>query len=318
MTLRQMASEMRVPISHIELIAHTASHRYKTYRIAKRTGGTREISHPAKELKSLQRWLADKIFSKMPVHESVYSYQRGRGILDHAELHKKQNYLLRIDFKDYFPSITAKDVAKLLLKNRSRLPKSFSTTDLRNICCIVCRNGRLTIGAPSSPVISNAVLYSFDKHWSKICGQREIIYSRYADDIYLSTNVPDVLAATYTEIRKNLDNEEWPKLTINRRKVVFTSRKHNRNVTGLTLTSDKRISIGHDKKRSLRSQVYKFAKDQLQDSEVSYLRGYLSYVKSVEPSFIAKLRKKYGAAIIHKLTNVELITRKVVKAKKRS
>lgn len=317
MTLRKMALEMRVPVSHVLAIAETASHRYKTYRIAKRTGGSREIAHPAIELKSLQRWVADNILSKMPVHDSVYSYRAGRGIRDHAELHKKQNYLVRIDFKDFFPSITAKDVARLLIENRTKLPSSFTAEDVRNICKIVCRNGRLTIGAPSSPAISNAVLYSFDKHWSRVCMQRKIVYSRYADDIYLSTNVPNILGPTFSEIRSDLASREWPKLTINRRKVVFTSRKHNRNVTGLTLTSDRKISIGHDKKRALRSQVFKFSQGKLSEKEASYLRGYLSYVKSVEPSFIMKLRKKYDPTVIRRIMTAELVTRKVVKRKKK-
>lgn len=317
MTLRKMALEMRVPMSHVLAIADTASHRYKTYRIAKRTGGSREISHPAMELKSLQRWIADNILSKLPVHDSVYSYRIGRGIRDHAELHKKQNYLVRIDFKDFFPSITAKDVTRLLIENRVKLPPLITAEDVRYICKIVCRNGRLTIGAPSSPAISNAVLYSFDKHWSRVCIQRKIIYSRYADDIYLSTNIPNILGPTFSEIRNDLASREWPKLAINRRKVVFTSRKHNRNVTGLTLTSDRRISIGHDKKRMLRSLVYKFAQGELSVKDVSYLRGYLSYVKSVEPNFIAKLRMKYDSAVIRRIMKAELAARKVVKSKKK-
>lgn len=315
--LRKLAVDMGVPMSQIESIAVTASHRYKVYRIAKRKGGTREICHPAKELKSLQRWIADNVFTKFPVHDSVYSYRAGRGIRDHAELHRKQNYLLRIDFKDFFPSITIKDVARLIVENRSRLPSSLKAEDVKNICRIVCRFSRLSIGAPSSPVISNAVLYAFDEQWSKICANREIVYSRYADDIYLSTNVPDVLAPTYKEIRNDVEQRAWPKLQINRQKVVFTSRKHNRNVTGLILTSDRRISIGHEKKRWLRSQVHKFSLGQLSESDTSHLRGYLSYVWSVEPSLLRKLGKKYGTKIMRQIAKSELIIRKSVKSKKR-
>ncbi len=310
MTLRQLALDMRVPVSDIELIAQTASYRYKTYHIAKRTGGTREISHPAKELKSLQRWLAGEVFSKLPVHQSVYSYRRGVGIRDHAELHRKQNYLLRIDFQDFFPSITTKDVARLLVENRRRLSPLLSPEDFRNVCRIVCRYGRLTIGAPSSPIISNAILYSFDRHWFSVCKKREIVYSRYADDIYFSTDIPNILAATLDQVRDDLRNRKSPRLQINQQKVVFTSRKYNRNVTGLVLTSDKRISIGHQRKRWIRSQVHRFLLGQLSEGEAAYLRGYLSFVRSVEPTFLSALRKKYGADAIRRISNSELITGK--------
>ena len=131
MILRKMAADMRVPVAHIELIATTASHRYKVYRIRKRTGGTREISHPSKELKGLQRWLVLRVFSRLPIHDSVYSYRNGLSIRDHAEVHKRNNYLIRIDLKDFFPSITAKDVARLLLANRQNIPLTITATDLK-------------------------------------------------------------------------------------------------------------------------------------------------------------------------------------------
>ena len=207
-------------------------------------------------------------------------------------------------------------MARLLYANRRKLPLVTTTQDLKDICRIVCRNGRLTIGAPSSPAISNAVLFDIDKYWFENCVQRGIDYSRYADDIYLSTNEPNVLATVYKEICVDLEKREWPQLQINRRKIVFTSRKHNRNVTGLILTSDRRISIGHGKKRWLRTQVFKFSQNKLPADQVSYLRGYLSYARSVEPSFLTRLRKKYGANVIQKISSIQPTQRKKIKPRK--
>jgi len=313
MIVEKMAKDMRVPVAHIKMLAVTASHRYKVYRIAKRTHGTRQISHPSIEIKALQRWLVRNALSKLPVHEAVFSYREGIGIRDHADVHKRNSYLLRVDLKDFFPSITADDVARLLYQNRQKLPSGITATDMKAICQIVCRNGRLTIGAPSSPLISNAVLYEFDRYWHERCDGKGIAYSRYADDIYLSTNKPDLLAKEYKEIRRYLEELAWPKLRVNTRKVVFTSRKHNRNVTGLILTSDRRVSIGHKKKRWIRSQVFKFANEQLPADAISYLRGYLSYIRAVEPSFIKRLRQKYGADVVRNISGAEAIPRKTTK-----
>jgi hypothetical protein len=74
-------------------------------------------------------------------------------------------------------------------------------------------------------------------------------------------------------------------------------------VTGLILTSNGRISIGRNKKRTIKSMVYKHINNQLEPNEESYLQGYLSYINSVEPSFIQSLKKKYTAEIILKLMN---------------
>jgi hypothetical protein len=46
---------------------------------------------------------------------------------------------------------------------------------------------------PSSPVISNVVMHDFDAKWSESCRPKKISYTRYADDIYFSTNERGVL-----------------------------------------------------------------------------------------------------------------------------
>lgn len=48
-------------------IVRDAPKRYKTYPIAKRSGGERIISQPARELKALQRILVEKFLSGLPV-----------------------------------------------------------------------------------------------------------------------------------------------------------------------------------------------------------------------------------------------------------
>ncbi|MBR7437195.1 reverse transcriptase domain-containing protein, partial [Klebsiella pneumoniae] len=52
---------------------------------------------------------------------------------------------------------------------------------------------RLSIGAPSSPKISNVVMYFFDEKMTKKCAALGITYSRYADDLTFSTKVKGVL-----------------------------------------------------------------------------------------------------------------------------
>jgi RNA-directed DNA polymerase len=67
----RIASDLRLPSQYVQLVAYTASHRYKTYLIAKNRGGSRRIDHPARELKLFQRWLVNNIFSRLPVHKAA-------------------------------------------------------------------------------------------------------------------------------------------------------------------------------------------------------------------------------------------------------
>ena len=87
--------------------ADKAAHSYKKYEIKKKTGGKRTIYHPSKNTKSIQYALIETIFLKIPVHSSAAAYRRNlkSPILENAKLHSPFLYSIRIDIKDFFPSI---------------------------------------------------------------------------------------------------------------------------------------------------------------------------------------------------------------------
>jgi hypothetical protein len=310
MILERIAKETGVPQDEILNLVRTASHRYKTYRIRKRTGGYRVIDHPTPDLKFLQRWLNRNIFRDLPVHERAFAYKRGVGIADNANVHARNNFLLKVDFRDFFPSLTDNDVRLALERHAAEMSVSFTETDISTILRIACKHRALTIGAPSSPLLSNAILYDFDCFLAGICLENHVDYSRYADDLFLSTNQPNLLAGILETIRTDIGNRNSPQLTINNAKTVFTSKKHKRVAAGLVLTSDGRLSIGRKKKRSIRTQIYLYSSDMLPLDEISYLRGYLAFVKSVEPDFLMSVRRKFGDDVINRLLSVEPSIRK--------
>jgi RNA-directed DNA polymerase len=290
----RIASELGLSADYVAKLARTASHRYKTYEIPKATGGTRTINHPARELKLLQSWLASQMFSLLPVHSAAFAYRKGRNILAHAAVHTRQNFLLKVDFRNFFPSITGADVEALLRRNEALFNPRLEGLDYQVVKCLVCRDDRLTIGAPSSPVLANAVMFEFDVRWHGICESGDVVYSRYADDLYFSTNLPNVLSRILSDLRLDLMNWQSPRLTVNNAKTVFTSRKRKRIVTGLVVTSDRAVSLGRDLKRSVRSLVFKHGLNGSSAEGVAHLRGLISYARSVDPAFIKSLQRKFG------------------------
>ena len=105
MIIRKIAKETGLNEEYLKKLVRSASHRYMVYCLRKKSGGLREIAHPATELKLLQRWLVKNLFSRLNVHHAVYSYRERIGIRDLAKKHYKNKYLLRIDFANFFPSI---------------------------------------------------------------------------------------------------------------------------------------------------------------------------------------------------------------------
>lgn len=311
MLVDKMAKEIGLSQDQILDIAKRSRHAYKTYRIKKRsTGGYRTISHPARDLKLLQTWLAARLFPALPIHECVFSYRKGISIKTHAAMHRSSNYLLRIDITDFFPSISQRDIYHLLLSNRDRYVPALTAEDLKLVLRIACKGNEITIGAPSSPILSNAILYNFDAYWANRAKELTVTYTRYADDLYFSTNEPNILSKVLEELRESLSLLDWPKLRINDAKTIFTSRKRKRVVTGLVLSSTNTISIGREKKRHIRSLIHQFILGKLPERDISYLKGYLSYAVNIESAFLEALKAKYGEGVLEEISKIAHITRK--------
>lgn len=297
--INQIGDNLRVHPSQIDKIIKTAPFRYKHYEILKRSGGKRSIHHPSPALKSVQRWLVRNILSQLPVHESVFSYVENKNIAMNAREHIGSNYFVRLDFADFFPSINGDEIARLLKKNTTSGLIDLDQIAIRAIVRLVCRIDpdtralALTIGAPSSPQISNTLLYEFDCLMSNAANENDAIYTRYADDVYISSKkmvVIDEMERIFRrELKKNL-----PFLKINEHKVQRLSRKRRVTVTGMNISSDRKISLGRDKKREIKTRTYLALQAKLAPEELQALRGQIAHAMSVEPSFYESLEKKFG------------------------
>lgn len=307
--VEQIAKSTGFSLAYLLKLVRRAPHSYQHYKITKKGGGTRDIYHPSAELKVIQLWIVDRILNSLPVHPCVYSYKNGVNVAMHAERHRKGNFLVRLDIKNFFPSITDLDVRHLLYNNTHRIPLQLLDDDINFICRLVCRADNqnkklaLTIGAPSSPTISNAILYEFDVCVANHCNDFGVTYTRYSDDMYFSTNESNILEGIVDYVRITLKNMSCPKLELNEKKTVFTSRKRRRVVTGITLTSDNKLSIGRETKRQIKTQVFLFIRNKLDQENIVRLRGKLSYYRSVEPQFLESLINKFGEEQIFKLLN---------------
>src|SRR5436190_13478161 len=88
---------------------------YVTFSIPKRSGGKRLIMAPKRRLKAIQRKLLALLVEKLPLHESAHAFRRGRNVRTGAEPHVGKGLVLRLDLKDFFPSVTFARVRGLLI-----------------------------------------------------------------------------------------------------------------------------------------------------------------------------------------------------------
>ena len=222
-----MAESLGLPYDYIKKVALKSSHAYKRYEIPKRAGGNRTIWHPSMELKALQRWLLSNVIEGWPTHKAAMAYCKGKSIWDNAVLHQTSKYLLRLDLSDFFPSISAEDIHKYLESLSSEWPRD----DQHLFCQLVCREDRLTIGAPSSPALSNVLCFDLDTRLDSLAHTNAVTYTRYADDLFFSASKPNVLSTFPPEVKKILERLEMPaNLRLNSRKTRHSSKKGRRLV----------------------------------------------------------------------------------------
>jgi retron-type reverse transcriptase len=156
----------------------------------------------------------------------------------------------------------------------------------------------LSIGAPTSPLISNFFMYQFDCAISEICLRENIVYTRYADDLTFSTKHKNILFELLLIVKETLAIFFGPSIRINRQKTIFSSKAHNRHVTGITITNDGKLSLGRERKRYIKHLVHQALLNRLDTESRYHLKGLIAYAKHIEPNFFQSLILKYSAELI--------------------
>ena len=165
------------------------------------------------------------VFDSLPTHPFAHGYVKGKSIGTNASVHRRSKYISRLDFENFFPSLTSGTWICFSGTWHLIAGAVLSEEDIQLIISLTCRFGRLTIGAPCSPTISNKLVYSFDTRIAEIAAQYNANYTRYADDLYFSSSQPKVLYEVCKKTEKYRETTS-PRLVINKKK-TFHARERD-------------------------------------------------------------------------------------------
>lgn len=302
--VRALARETGLSLKDIRRLVATAPRRYKVYPIPKRNGEQRIIAQPAFEIKTLQRILVTNFLSKLPVHQSAFAYVRGRNIRANALMHANSDYILKLDFENFFNSIRPMDLERVL---RRCAVDGLVATDFEDIYYLTFWGEGafyprcLSVGAPSSPIISNIVMFEIDSAAAEAAARHRVIYTRYADDITVSSaDGRRGLIAFERELRAIVAASP-AHLMFNDAKTGLYGRGDRKMVTGLIITPSGSISIGRERKRIIRATLHRLYSGESSDELLMHCKGMLAFVVSAEPSFLRTLSETYGRDFIRQV-----------------
>ena len=178
--------------------AATSIH-YDRFTIPKNNGsGERAIWAPKPKLKAAQRWILREIAERLPVHGAAHGFVAGRSIYTNAARHTDSKIVVKMDLKDFFPSVTFPRVKGVFRKAGYREQVA---TLLALICTeppreVVTHGGQtyfvamgprcLPQGAPTSPAITNALALRLDRRLDGLAKHLGWRYTSYADDLTFS------------------------------------------------------------------------------------------------------------------------------------
>lgn len=255
---------------------------YRCFQIPKKSGGVRIITAPDGELKDILSTLAF-IFSELYIPTpNAMAFTRGRSVADNARAHVGHHYVLNLDLKDFFTTITAMDVERGL--NRIGFPPLVSR-DLASICTYpVYENQRiqnvLPQGSPTSPVLSNICAMTLDRRLEGLARRFHLNYTRYADDMTFSSN--------HNVYRENGDfMRELHRIIsecgfiVNHSKTRLQKHGAKQEVTGLNV--GQHLNVSRHYVKTLRTIIHHIAiNEQPTKHEVNVAKGKLNYLRMVK------------------------------------
>lgn len=300
---------------------------YRTFRIKKRSGGYRRICIPNNHLLKVQRWIDQFILDKVKASPFSYAFEKHQTILDCAKQHLGCRWLIKIDLRNFFESLSEIQVYRVFLQLGYQPLVSF---ELARICTKDGVSGRkyhsrwwkneitsgipaykaslvghLPQGAPTSPKLANLIVRALDLEIADIANKFGLVFTRYADDLTFSTECKDFSRGKGQEfIRRVFDILPRHGLNPNPQKVHIVPPGARKIVLGLLVDGENKVRLSKDFRSTLECHWFYCSKDPVQHANrrgfdsvfglKNYFNGLLSYAKQIDSEYINNIAIEYG------------------------
>ncbi len=247
---------------------------YSTFSIPKKRGGLRKISVPCPRLARIQKIFADQLLidyrswmedKKEDTFFQLASFslnERGgySPIMSNANPHIGKPYLLKLDIKDFYASIKGNHLIPLF---KNHLNVNDEVAYLLTLLCT--KNNNLPTGAPTSSVVAELFMHEFDRRVLARIDQFKCTYTRYADDISISSETKMHHKAVANFIQGELDAFD---LKLNQEKTLFLGPNQAKYVTGIKV--NEKFNIDRKYIRNLRAILHNWEREGCHAASIRY------------------------------------------------
>lgn len=286
---------------------------YDTFPIPKKSGGLRWINAPyeplMEALRELKTIFEDKMFALY--HTSAFAYVKNRNTLDALKRHQanESKWFEKTDFSDFFGSTTIEFILGMMdiIFPFSEIMKDEKGKQVLSKAMDLCfLNGGLPQGTPISPMLTNLMMIPIDHTLFNALRKKGFIYTRFADDIQISSRYEFDPFGMVKEIDATLARFNAP-FKIKPAKTRYGSSSGRNWNLGLMLNKNNQITVGYQAKKRFKAMCSNYIQDRKRGikwdlHDVCALNGLKSYYKMIEKDYITyvidHLNKKYEVNLV--------------------
>lgn len=310
-----LAKVLELPIPRLRWLAfHSeapAVTHYVRFQIPKKSGGTRELATPHRDLARCQNWIRVNILDRVPLHPAAHGFVAGRSTMSNAVPHVRRAVVANADLKDFFPTITfprvrgvfqelgySPCVATILALLCTECPRRAVVYGGRELFVATGPRG-LPQGACTSPALSNLVARGLDGRLAGVARVMGWDYTRYADDLTFSADGEAGGKVGWLLARlRHIAQEEG--FTVNEAKTRVQRQNSRQTVTGIVV--NKRPNVPREIVRRIRAILHRAEAEGLEAQNrenlphfEAWVGGMIAYIHMVHPERGRALKAKFDA-----------------------
>lgn len=298
----ELAFLLDIPLRKLTYVLYVegVDNYYESFEIPKKNGKSRVIHAPQKELKDIQKKLAEKLWE---YHETYleennivinvsHAFEKKKSIISNAVMHKKKKFVLNVDLENFFESFHFGRVRDFFNKSREFL---FSEEVATVIAQITCYKRSLPQGAPSSPIIANLIFNIVDIRIVKLAKKYKLDYTRYADDLTFSTNDSNFIKCKKKFLQELSEEIKRAGFSINGDKTRLSYNNTRQEVTGLVVND--KVNVVRDfykDTRAMADSLYRNGEFYIMGEKgtLNQLEGRFSFINQIDKYNNSKEKKK--------------------------
>jgi RNA-directed DNA polymerase len=330
LTLHHLAHLAEVSAEDLQQVTFRKVDAYRIFRVKKRgVSGVspapprryRTICVPHPFLMQTQRWIAQNILNPIDPHPASFAFAPGRDLVGAAKRHVGSKWLLKMDVRHFFESISEQQVYRVfrslgygallsfqMARICTRLPDHRRSTSPRprgrgdaGLPYRRHESGHLAQGAPTSPMLANLTMRALDRRLSSLAQREGWTDTRYADDLAFSRSDKTSRIIVMHLARRVAHQLELAGLAHHREKTSVAPPGARKVLLGVLVDGD-RPRLTHDFRNNVETHLFAITSKKIGPAAHRQKRGFAStigmrrhiegliaFAHQVDPPYAAKL-----------------------------